>query len=176
MTKSNKQKKEGIHKQTNTPVTKKDNITKNPFIVSNKLFALSVLVGMLAFSVIIALIVTSPVIVKTVHVTNASIETGYNQTEDELNNFKHEANINVTANGPSPQTLTVPVNTKIVWHNTDIKFHIIAISPGEKIPYQFYNNRTIITSGGYPFVIRQTGTFHYYYLDDPTQTGEVIVK
>ncbi len=144
--------------------------------VSNKMFIIAILVGIVAIVVIVAVVAHKPATKSTKQATTGVNEAGYNQSEDELNNFKQTADINVSASGATPQTLTVPVDTKIIWKNSDSVSHEIAISPGENIPYQFYNNRTIIADGGYPFVIRQTGTFHYYYVDNPSYTGTVVVK
>jgi plastocyanin len=144
--------------------------------ISKRLLILAIIVGVLAVLAIVAVLINNHSKTIINHALTGVNEAGYNQSEDQLNDFKQTANINVSATGASPQTLSVPLNTKIIWQNSDRISHEIAISPDEKIPFQFYNNRTIIASGGYPFVIRQTGTFHYYYVDNPSLTGEVIVK
>ena len=103
-------------------------------------------------------------------------EPGYKQTEDELRDYKQEIQVTITADGPQPQTLRIPVNTRIAWYNQDGKAHQLAISPGTKIPDKFYNFRTIEPNNGYPFVAHQPGTFHYYDVATPTHTGVVIVS
>lgn len=103
-------------------------------------------------------------------------EDGSKQTEAELRNFKDEATVNVTAEGPSPQTLNIAPGTKIIWQNKDSKSHQLAINPGSTVPNQFYNNRVLAAGDGYPFVINQTGTFHYHYVDNPTINGTIVVK
>jgi hypothetical protein len=100
---------------------------------------------------------------------------GYNQTEDELADHKQQVQVILTADGPQPQTLRVPVDTLIGWRNQDSKAHELAISPGTKVPDKFYNFRTLEPSGGYLFVIHQKGTFHYYDVAAPTHTGVIIV-
>jgi plastocyanin len=101
---------------------------------------------------------------------------GYKQTEDELADHKQQVQVNITADGPQPQTLRVQPDTLIGWRNSDSKAHELAISPGTKVPDKFYNFRTLDPSGGYQFVIHQTGTFHYYDVTTPTLTGEIIVS
>ncbi len=108
--------------------------------------------------------------------TTESPDPGYKQSETELKNYKQEVTVLLTADGPSPQTLNIPTDTKIVWQNQDSKPHQLAISPGTPTPNQFYNNRTVDPAGGYPFVIHQTGTFHYYYVDNPIVNGTIIVR
>jgi hypothetical protein len=107
--------------------------------------------------------------------TAETAETGYHQTEDELRDYKHQVTVLLTADGPQPQTLRIPNDTRINWQNQDDKPHTLAISPGTTIPRQFYQNRTVATAGGYPFVIHQASTFHYYDVANPTLTGTVIV-
>ncbi len=51
-----------------------------------------------------------------------------------------------------------------------------AIVSTEKVPPFFFNNRSIAAGGGYPWVVHQAVTFHYYIVDSPTQTGVVVVK
>jgi plastocyanin len=103
-------------------------------------------------------------------------EDGFYQTEAQLNDYQADATIQLTASGPSPQTMTVPVGTKVIWQNIDTANHEIAISPGQTVPPQFYNNRTIVAGDGYPYVVSQTGTFDYYFVDNPSLTGQLIVK
>jgi plastocyanin len=105
-----------------------------------------------------------------------TFEVGTKQTEVQLGTYKRTATIQVTANGPLPSTLTVPTGTKIIWQNIDSASHEIAISPNETVPNQFLNNRVIPVGGGYPYVDNWPGTIHYYYVDNPTLTGVVVVQ
>src|SRR5882757_4402211 len=65
------------------------------------------------------------------------------QTEDELNDYKHDVEVTVTAQGFSPQTLRIPNNTRINWTNRDGKEYRIAISPGSTVPREFDINHLI---------------------------------
>jgi len=60
--------------------------------------------------------------------------------------------------------------------NKDVVAHKIAITPGTMVPPQFDDRHEIIPSDGYPYVIHQAMTFHYYLVDHPTEGGTVIVK
>ncbi|MDB5163978.1 MAG: Plastocyanin [Candidatus Saccharibacteria bacterium] len=105
----------------------------------------------------------------------ASLESG-KQTEDQLKDFKQEVTVTITADGVTPQTLTIPNNSRINWMNKDKVAHKLVISPGAKVPPQFDDNHQIDPDGGYPFVLHQTGTFSYYIADQPTHSGTVVVK
>ncbi len=98
------------------------------------------------------------------------------QTETELGNFKQEVTVIITSKGVSPQTLMIPNDTRINWMNKDRVAHRIAITPGTAMPPQFDNFHRIDPAGGYPYVIHQIVSFHYYLIDKPTQGGEVIVR
>jgi hypothetical protein len=98
------------------------------------------------------------------------------QTEEELRDYKHELTVTISADGVSPQTLNAPKDTRIIWMNTDTVPHKIAVTPGTPLPPQFDNNHQVDPAGGYPFVVHQPVSFHYYIVDRPTQGGEVFVK
>ncbi len=98
------------------------------------------------------------------------------QTESELGDYKHEITITITAKGVSPQTLNIPSDTRIIWMNTDKVKHKLAITPGTLVPPKFDNFHQVDPGGGYPYVIHQAVTFHYYLVDNPKQGGTVIVK
>lgn len=104
------------------------------------------------------------------------VDEGGLQNEDELNDYKYDVKVEVTAQGFSPQTLRIPVDTRINWENKDSQDHRLAISPGVVVPEQFEADHLIIAGGGYPFVIHKAGTFHYYDATNPTLTGTVIVS
>ena len=108
--------------------------------------------------------------------TSMNTDPGYHQTNAQLRDYKTEATIQITANGPLPSTLNVKKDTKVIWQNIDNKAHEIAIVSTEKVPPFFFNNRSIAAGGGYPWVVHQAVTFHYYIVDSPTQTGVVVVK
>lgn len=152
-------------------------LPEKPIKDSNKATVLIIIIALVIVGIIIsAFVVNHKSTNQKSNNTSEKPEVGGYQTETELRNYKQSAVIQITATGPSPQTLTIPNDTKINWQNTDNKVHVIAIAPGETIPNQFYNNRSIAVGGGYPFVIHKTGAFHYYYTDDPARTGLVIVK
>jgi hypothetical protein len=104
------------------------------------------------------------------------VEDGSQQTEAELSDYKQEAQVFITAQGVSPETLVIPKDTRIVWENKDTAAHKIAIAAGTKSPPNFFDFRQIDVGGGYPYVIHESTTFHYYVVDHPTQNGTVIVK
>jgi plastocyanin len=103
-------------------------------------------------------------------------EPGSYQNLAQLRNYKHEAVIQISSNGPLPATLNVQKDTKVIWQNGDNKAHAIAIVSTEKVPSYFFNNRNIEANAGYAWVVHQPVTFHYYIVDSPTQTGVVVVK
>lgn len=98
------------------------------------------------------------------------------QTETELSAFKQEVTVTISAKDVTPQTLIIPNDTRINWMNKDIVAHKLAITPGTMIPPKFDNFHLIDPEGGYPYVIHQAGTFHYYLVNRPTQGGTIIVK
>jgi plastocyanin len=98
------------------------------------------------------------------------------QTESDLRNFKHEVTVEITADGITPQALNIQTDTRINWENKDSVAHKLAITPGTTAPAQFDDGHQIVVGGGYPFVVHQTGTFHYYLTDRQTQGGTIVVK
>ena len=103
-------------------------------------------------------------------------EPGSYQNLHQLRDYKHEALIQISADGPLPATLNVQKDTKVIWQNSDNKKHEIAVVSTEKVPSYFFNNRNIEANTGYSWVVHKPVTFHYYIVDNPTQTGVVIVK
>src|SRR5579885_2132496 len=97
------------------------------------------------------------------------------QTEAELADYKIEAEITITDTTLSPQDLIVPNGAKIIWHNTGAKARTFAITPGTTVPNKMLSKFTVEAGNGYPYVIHQTGTFHYYDVDNPTVTGTFTV-
>ncbi len=108
------------------------------------------------------------------HITE-SPESG-KQTESELNDFKQEVTVEISADGISPQVLHISKDTRINWINKDKVVHKLAITPGDTVPPQFDNDHQIDVGGGYPYVIHQSITFHYYVVDKPIHSATVIVK
>jgi plastocyanin len=153
---------------TSMPVNNHNNKSRK------QLFLLSVVVILLLVGVI--LIVTSGGSKKKTTQQAMATDPGYNQTNAQLRDYKYQAEVLITANGPLPATLNVGKDTKISWRNTDNKAHEIAIVSTEKVPPYFFNKRTIEAQGGYPWVVHQPVTFHYYVVDSPTQTGVIVVK
>jgi hypothetical protein len=98
------------------------------------------------------------------------------QTEEEQRDYKQEVTVTITADGISPQTLTIPKDTRINWMNTDTVAHKLSIAPNSTVPPQFDNNHEIDPSGGYPYVAHQPITFYYFVADRPIQSGTVVVK
>jgi len=147
---------------------------------SNKKLIFIIIGLVVIVGVVLAIVLTHKSTPKPVATTTSdNTETpdpGYDQTESQLDSYKQEATIQLTASGPSPQTLNVPLNTRVIFQNLDSAAHTISITPGEPVPYQFYNNRTVDVGGGYPWVATKPVTFHYYYSDDPAKSGEVVVK
>ena len=139
--------------------------------------------AIIAGVVVLVVLVTALLVMRSNHENGASSNNptkespeNSQQTEEELRDYKHELTVTISADGVSPQTLNVPKDTRIIWMNTDTVPHKIAITPGTTLPLQFDDNHQIEPAGGYPYVVHQPVSFHYFVVDRPTQGGEVIVK
>ena len=137
-------------------------------------FSILIIIGLIVLAGIVNKKSTAKLV--TGQTSTESPDPGFNQTQSQLQDYNQEATIELTSSGPLPQELTVTKNTKIIWQNKDVKDHKLAIVAGESIPTGFYNNRIIAAGDGYPYVAAYSGTFHYYFVDDPSFVGTVIVK
>ena len=157
--------------ESSAPVNNENNIKSNK---SKTIFYLQIGIALIIIIAIIMILAGGKKSTTSKIVTQN--EPGTHQTTAQLRNYKHEALIQISYNGPLPETLNAKVDSKIIWQNGDSKRHTIAIVSTEKVPPYFFNNRAIEANAGYSWVIHQPVTFHYYLVDSPTQTGVVIVK
>jgi plastocyanin len=142
---------------------------------TNKKLTIILAIAIVVFAGLLLLVIIHNHPGNTAKHTAETPDTGYRQTEDGLRDYKQAVTVNITADGPSPQTLRVPNDTLISWRNQDGKQHQLAIAPGTKAPDGFYDFRIINPGDAYPFVIHQAGTYYYYDVATPTLTGVIIV-
>lgn len=150
---------------------------------NNKLL---IIVGVLVLIILAGAVVYAATHKKKAATTNVSTkqqygadeepEEGLLQTEAELSDYKQEAEITITANGYSPQALTMPNDSKIIWHNIDKKPHTVTITPGTPVPDKLQSKFTIEAGNGHPYVIHQKGTFHYFDVDNPKLSGQFTIQ
>ena len=70
----------------------------------------------------------------------------------------------------APETLTVPVGTKVTWVNKDDMAHTVA-SKDKK-----FKSHALDTDQTFTFTFTSPGTYDYYCSVHPKMTGKVIVK
>src|SRR5882757_2421905 len=102
---------------------------KEPMKLNQKLAILIAVVAVAIASCILFLVNHNQANTNTKKPTAEAPEPGYYQTEEELRDYKQEIQVTITADGPVPQTLRIPVDTRISWHNQDSQAHELAISP-----------------------------------------------
>ena len=91
------------------------------------------------------------------------------ETESASNPYE----VTITADGFSPQTLTVPVGTKVTWFNqdpTDSRRHWVTSKT--KIP----DTRVIPVGAHMSFTFKEAGVYEYYCMYHRDETGTVIVE
>jgi plastocyanin len=86
-----------------------------------------------------------------------------------------EITIDLTANGPSPATVTINKGQAITWENKDNHSHRLtadqAVLPG------LDSTDALAQGDSYTYTFEDTGTFHYYDPFDPTSfNGTVTVE
>lgn len=88
------------------------------------------------------------------------------------------AYVKITAQGFSPQSITVAANTDVVWVDQDPAPHLPAADPyptHASLP-SLTAPRALGKSQSYSYMFSSTGTYHYHDDLNPLLTGEVIVK
>jgi plastocyanin len=71
----------------------------------------------------------------------------------------------------SPQVLTVPAGTRVVWTNRDDSPHLVAATPPDK-----WRSPPLDTDESYAYRFTTRGTFHYFCAVHPMMTGTIVVK
>lgn len=71
----------------------------------------------------------------------------------------------------SPQVLTVPAGTRVVWTNRDDIPHLVAATPPEAM-----RSPPLDTGDHYGFLFTTRGTFRYFCPLHPMMTGTIVVK
>ena len=80
-------------------------------------------------------------------------------TEIRIDNFKF-----------GPETITVPVNSKVTWVNKDDVPHVIAENSGA------FKSKALDTDDAYSYSFTKAGTYEYFCAVHPKMVGKVIVK
>jgi plastocyanin len=70
----------------------------------------------------------------------------------------------------SPSTITVSVNTTVIWTNFDQVAHTVTSDTG------LFDSGNIASSNTYSFKFTSAGTFTYHCKIHPSMTGTVIVN
>jgi plastocyanin len=71
-----------------------------------------------------------------------------------------------------PQTLTVPVGTKVTWINRDDVPHTATSSVKPRV----FDSKALDTDDKFSFVFTAPGTYPYFCQVHPHMTGEIVVK
>jgi plastocyanin len=87
------------------------------------------------------------------------------------------AQVEITADGFSPQTLSVPVGTKVTWVNKDSSPHRVASNPyPDNTGLPGLDSKTPLgPQASYSYTFTTSGSFDYHDQYQPTTNGEVIV-
>jgi plastocyanin len=70
----------------------------------------------------------------------------------------------------SPETLTVPANSTVIWTNKDDVPHVIASTDG------LFRSKGLDTDDHYSFKFTKPGTYNYFCAIHPKMTGKVVVQ
>jgi len=106
---------------------------------------------------------------------NNTSQTSTSSSDTNNSSPKQQSNVvNITSSGFSPQTLTVPVGTTVVWVNHDTAKHTVtgdirsddASGPG---------STSLATNASYLFTFTTAGTYTYSSISDADFTGTVTV-
>lgn len=69
-----------------------------------------------------------------------------------------------------PETLTVPVNSAVIWVNKDDVPHTITSTDG------LFKSKALDTDDKYSYTFTQPGTYSYYCSIHPKMMGKVVVR
>jgi plastocyanin len=70
----------------------------------------------------------------------------------------------------SPETLTVPANSTVIWINKDDVPHVIASTDG------LFRSKGLDTDDHYSFKFTKPGTYNYFCAIHPKMTGKIVVQ
>jgi plastocyanin len=70
----------------------------------------------------------------------------------------------------SPETLTVPANSTVIWTNKDDVPHVIASTDG------LFRSKGLDTDDHYSFKFTKPGTYNYFCAIHPKMTGKIVVQ
>ncbi len=77
--------------------------------------------------------------------------------------------VNIINFSYNPESLTVPVGTKVVWINEDSEVHTVT-SQGN------FDSGNMNQGEEFSYIFNQTGTFDYFCIPHPFMKGQIIVK
>lgn len=89
------------------------------------------------------------------------------------------AQVEITADGFSPQTLSIPAGTKVTWVNKDSNPHRVASNPypdNTSLPGLDSKDPPLGPNASYSYTFATAGNFTYHDQYHPTTNGEIIVK
>jgi plastocyanin len=89
------------------------------------------------------------------------------------------AQVEITADGFSPQTLSVPAGTKVTWVNKDSSPHRVASDPYPEntgLPGLDSKDTPLGPDATYSYTFKAVGNFTYHDQYKPTTDGQIIVK
>ncbi len=89
------------------------------------------------------------------------------------------AQVEITADGFVPQTLTVPAGTKVTWTNKDSSPHRVASNPypeNNGLPGLDSKDPPIGPNATYSYTFTTSGSFGYHDQYQPTTNGEIVVQ
>jgi len=90
---------------------------------------------------------------------NATGQNAHVQPEIKVDNFTF-----------SPETLTVPANSTVIWTNKDDVPHVIASTDG------LFRSKGLDTDDHYSFKFTKPGTYNYFCAIHPKMTGKIVVQ
>jgi plastocyanin len=89
------------------------------------------------------------------------------------------ATVEITADGFSPSTLSVPVGTKVTWVNKDSQPHRVASNPypeNTSLPSLDSKDPPLGPNATYTYTFTTAGNVSYHDQYHPTTNGQVTVK
>src|SRR5215469_16714168 len=93
------------------------------------------------------------------HPTRARSEDKASLTEVRVDNFSFW-----------PETLTVAVNSTVIWVNKDDVPHVIASNDG------LFKSKALDTDDKYSYTFSKAGTYAYYCSIHPKMVGKIVVQ
>jgi plastocyanin len=85
--------------------------------------------------------------------------------------------ITLTSSGFMPQTLTITVNTRVIWENqSGTQASVNSDNYPTNLLYPFLNFGQFNNGSSFSTIFQKTGTYTYYNFYNKEQRGTVIVK